>query len=92
MQMSYKITIRNNETGEIVETDAYDFEFSEFWWLEGNMSCNCNRHLEWLRSVPGPRPEGDQHLNHVETMDCGDGAFSVLRATMDDGTVIELEK
>lgn len=22
----------------------------EFWWTEGNMGCECNRHLEWFRA------------------------------------------
>jgi hypothetical protein len=36
--MTYTVTIRCNATGEIRTTEPYDFEFSLFWWTEGNFA------------------------------------------------------
>lgn len=94
--MSYKVAIRDNATGE-VRIGAYDFEWfkedggtDDFWWTEGNMSCDCNRHLEFLRAG-GPGPADDPHWNNVEHA-CGDGAYSVLYAELPDGKRIALQE
>lgn len=45
--------IRENASGEereIVEADI-DYGLCDFMWTEGNMACDCNRRLEWLRAV-----------------------------------------
>jgi hypothetical protein len=81
--MSYTIRIRNNATGEIRQSPPYDFEWSEFWWTEGNMACDCNRHFEWLRAG-GPVPTGETH-------ECGEGAYTVIDATLSDGSVVQVD-
>lgn len=87
--MSYKVAIRDNATGE-VRIGAYDFDWNEFWWTEGNMSCDCNRRLEFLRAG-GPGPAGDPHWNDAEH-ECGNGAYSVLYAYLPDGKRIALQE
>jgi hypothetical protein len=81
----YKVAIRNNKTKEIRLCDSGSSwnEHSDFWWLEGNMSCDCNRHLLFERAG-GREPE-------LEECKCSDGMYSVLYAEMPDGTRIVLE-
>lgn len=88
----YAIVIRNNVTGEMrrIPQDHEWEEHTAFWWTEGNMGCDCNRHLVWVRSEPGPRPADDPHLNTVEAA-CGDTHYTVVRAEFDDGTNVILD-
>lgn len=94
--MSYKIAIRNNETNEI-QIASYEFEWYKseehndfFWWKDGNMGCDCNRELEWIRAA-GPGPADDPFNNGIET-ECGDSRFSVLYADLPDGTRIIIDE
>jgi hypothetical protein len=80
--MSYTVRIRNNATGEIRHSRPYDFEFSHFWWTEGNFSCDCNREQEFRRG-------GNE--DDLEETRCSDGRFSVLDATFEDGKVIDID-
>lgn len=60
--------IRDNKTGEIREhsdgltgRDCEDGRFNEWWWSDGNASCDCNRGLFF----------------NDEDHECGDTAYSV---------------
>ena len=92
--MRYSVLIRNNETGEerlyplCKEVPWGDGSY--YWWTEGNMSCDCNRHMSFLRAG-GPGPVDDPHWNDVDR-DCGDGAYSVPYAVLEDGTRIALDE
>ena len=44
-----KATLKDNKTSE---TKTFDTEYSEFWWEEGNGSCDCNRGLEFGLDLP----------------------------------------
>ena len=55
-----------------------------FWWMEGNYSCDCNRSAEFQRA--GGIAEDD-----LVWTECSDGQYSVLSATLADGTVITIE-
>lgn len=87
--MSYTIRIRNNATGEVRQSKPYEFEWSLFWWTDGNMGCDCNRHLAWLRAG-GPGPADDPFHNNAARQ-CGDGAYTVIDATLDDATVVPVD-
>jgi hypothetical protein len=67
------------ETGEerIKEGDDYPHEVDTFLfhWLDNNNSCDCNRHLEFLRAG-GPGPGEDPHWNNADR-ECGDTAYRV---------------
>jgi hypothetical protein len=45
----YVVGIRKNETGEVrFRPERLDWEEgSLWWWNSGNMSCDCNRHLQF---------------------------------------------
>src|SRR5690606_15034465 len=61
MVMQYRVCIRNTATGEErIESGEWEHEVSTilFHWLENNFSCDCNRHLQFLRAG-GPGPEND---------------------------------
>ena len=54
------VILRDNQTTEIKEIDT---EFSEFWWEEGNGSCDCNMGSSFY---PG------------EDFKCGDTRFKLM--------------
>lgn len=84
--MSYTVRIKNNATGEIRASRQIDLpweEHSDFWWLEGDMGCDCNRELEFRRA-------GGENIDVGDT-ECSDGRFRVIDATLDDGRVIVLQ-
>lgn len=86
--MSYTIHLRHNPTGE-TRTYVEKLDWSLFWWQEGNMSCDCNRHLTWLRAG-GPGPSDDPHHNNADR-DCGEGEYTVTHATLDTGEVVPVD-
>ena len=83
--MGYTIRIRNNETQEVRKA-ALELPWenhTHFWLTEGNYGCDCNRGLAFERAA-GADPEwGSQP--------CGDSKFSILDATLPDGTVIKVD-
>ena len=81
----HHVAIRNNETGEVLlcEQNVEWNDNSLFWWLEGNMSCDCNRELEWAYAKGEPIDFDDAK--------CSDGRFTALYALLEDGTKINLE-
>ena len=80
--------IRNNKTGEIRDyhTDYYlgdkkePFEFSDYWWSEGNASCDCNRGLFFGYSIGKDYDE----IPH----ECGEGGFSVQIISKKNGKIL----
>lgn len=80
----YKIAIRNNKTGEvrIAVMDVEWWEHSFFWWTEGNMCCDCNRHLEFGR-VEDPE--------FCEDIPCSEERYTVLYAELGNGERIPLD-
>jgi len=83
--MSYVVTIRDNADSETVEYEV-NFPWSDytmFMWKDGNWGCDCNRE-GMFAFAKGIEPSCDP--------ECGDGVrYSVLRAVLEDGTVIEIE-
>ena len=53
-------------------------ESSDYWWREGNASCDCNRGL-WFQE--------DVDDDHFVEPSCGDGRYRV-RCVDDNGTVL----
>lgn len=80
--MTYKVTMRNNETGEVrdFEQDLEWHDSSHFWWTEGNYGCDCNRYLVW-----------NDYPDEDDDTPCGHTLFTVLHATFPDGKVIEID-
>lgn len=90
--MSYQVLLRKNSTGETALA-PYELDWhkaSVFWWTEGNMSCDCNRALEWQRATAPPPPD-DPFWNNFER-ECGHGAFTAIHAVLEDGTIVPLDK
>jgi hypothetical protein len=74
----YKIVIRNNETNEERQCDM-EVEWGEYsmlWWTEGNMCCDCNRHLLFERAAG----------NEPDDSPCGDDKYAAVKAILEDGT------
>lgn len=60
---------------------------SEFYWSEGNYSCDCNRELEWREAHGLERfPENDTNFCK------GDGKYTVLSIKLPDGTEVYSEQ
>ncbi len=90
--MKYSVDIRNNATGEVRTCSQRDLAWNDssvFWWTEGNMSCDCNRELEFVRAG-GPGPDDDPRWNDLDT-ECGFERFTVIRAILEDGTVVPID-
>lgn len=83
--MVYKIVIRRNSDGVKHVCRGFDGDWSEYWWLEGNGACDCNRKRTFEEVMDPDLPEDET------SCPCGSGAYSVLEARLPDGTVIELE-
>jgi hypothetical protein len=79
-----RVFIRRNADGAEVEDmpnwKPHYMTRDVYWWTEGNMSCDCNRHLEFERAHGRDLDAGD--------VECGHGLYSV-RLELDDGTVVE---
>lgn len=80
------VTLRKNETGEIVKFDDYVLWYgfaddcpSAFIWEDGNYSCDCNREAFFERELG--RDFDD------EALCCTDGRFSVSLANKMGGRV-----
>ncbi len=77
----YVVGIRQNETGEVrfcpQGTEWNDA--SLWWWASGNMSCDCNRELEFRREEEGFT---------FEDAKCSDGRFTVVGIWFPDGSGI----
>lgn len=77
----YVTGIRKNETGE-VRFCPQNLEWNEdtlWWWESGNMSCDCNRELEFRRQTE------DCEMDDVE---CSDGRYTVVGIWFPDGSFI----
>jgi hypothetical protein len=83
----FHFTIRRNadgleRTGSMAfdkEFDPDDLEGEDFWWLDGNMACDCNRRNEF--GLAGGEPV---HLDGG----CGDDDYTWIRVAIvePDGT------
>ena len=81
----YYVAILNNETSEI-RMYREDFEFDpstdDFHWMEGNGSCDCNRHMYFARA----------NSEEAEwNTPCGDTRYRVLFAVTRKGKVFQLQ-
>jgi len=78
--MKYSVAIKENSSGIVrlcpIGTEWDDW--SESWWTEGNMGCDCNRYLCFERAG-GNDPD-------VLVGECGHTRFKVLYAVLEDGT------
>ena len=83
--MKYSVLLKDNHTKEEVLCPQ-EFEWNDnnwFWWFEGNMSCDCNRYLEFERAK-GNTPD-------FEKGKCGEEHYTIVKIVLKDGTEIEGE-
>jgi hypothetical protein len=83
--MGYTVRIMNNITREIRTSDHYNFEFQDYWWEDGNMSCDCNREMVWFRCL-----DKRSNFNHID-IPCSEHLYSVLDAKLDNGIIIKID-
>lgn len=53
---------------------------SYFMWKDGNWSCDCNRHLFWLRAQ-----NLEESKDHIS---CGDSRFLARATRLDTGVIV----
>jgi hypothetical protein len=69
--VNLKVEIRRNSDGLISSQVWPQFEhYNDFWWEDGNASCDCNRELFFNRGLNLPSEE-------LNAFKCSDGRFSV---------------
>lgn len=75
----YRYQVRKVSTGEtrIAEFENDNASTSDFWWLDGNMGCDCNRALTF-------EPESDPP--------CGNGEYALDWVDLDGVRFIENDK
>jgi len=77
---TYKVLIRKNSTGEtrLVDTELvwHHDTPDDWWWREGNFSCDCNR-----SGVFGDGLE----------VECSDGKYTVIHAVLPNGDIIKID-
>lgn len=91
MKASYRYQIRNTATGEtrVCEMKLNVTSLRTFWWLaDGNMGCDCNRHMDFLRAGGATEEELDRDPN----IDCSDGRFALDWVECDGVRFIENDK
>lgn len=77
----YSVNIKNNSTSEVRKVDfnlPWNNDSSHFLWTQGNYSCDCNKHLFFS--------------NSEEDFKCGDDVYSIVDITLDDGSLIKIDK
>lgn len=83
--MSYIVRIVRKADGEaadyVVESDWSDGDF--YWLTDGNMGCDCNRHLMFYRASSGEDPIVDAV--------CGESLYSVPFVTLPDGAAVQVD-
>lgn len=82
--MSYTVVIKRASDGvERRCLQPFDYEKDGHddwsWWAYGNMSCDCNRELEFARAANEDEPD----------VTCSDGRFLVTRFELPDGRIID---
>jgi hypothetical protein len=77
--MNLRVEIRRNSDGALAVDTWPDWDFNEYWWSDGNASCDCNREL-FFQHARG-EPESDEP-------DCGDGGYSVRLSDADTGAIL----
>lgn len=79
------VTMEHVPTGEVRTYEADNYgpwaEGSEFWWSDGNMSCDCNRAMDFARAG------GEENEDHG----CGDGEFRIVGIKSQDGRLLYSE-
>lgn len=81
-KMNLKLEIRRN-SDNVVVTDVWPkWKWHQFWWEEGNASCDCNRGRFFHRIMSG------EDLDHTE---CSEGGYSVRCSDNDTGELLYAE-
>lgn len=75
-----KVEIRRNQDGVIASYEEREFAFNQFWWQEGNASCDCNRHLFFERAF-GREPDFDE-------TECGEERYAVRISDLSTGAIL----
>lgn len=77
--MGYTVNFKRTKDGA-KSSRHYDIAWNgDYWWIEGNMACDCNRHLEFERGL-GREPEG----HHP----CGNQDYEIQDIISDDGKIL----
>ena len=78
----FKVALHKVEAGEIrLAEDDREWEYqAQYWWIEGNGSCDCNRELAFGRAI-GENPGLDEVW-------CSEDRFVLEYFEMVDGTRI----
>jgi len=78
-RINIKIEIKRNLDGKTTTGVWRDHYYSDYWWEDGNASCDCNRGLFFERFLGNDDPD-DQKCLH--------GGYSVRVSNHDTGVVL----
>lgn len=77
--MTLKLEIKRNADGAMALAVWPDWTWHEYWWKDGNASCDCNRELFFLRARDEEEPDEPE---------CGEGKYSVRCSDNETGEVL----
>ena len=79
-RIELKLEIKRNSDG-IIDTDIWkDWAYNDYWFEEGNASCDCNRELFWLRA--------QVLLDGYTNTECGKGKYSLRLSNNITGEIL----
>lgn len=79
-RIELKLEIKRNSDG-LISIDIWnDWAYNDYWFEEGNGSCDCNRELFWLRAQGLMK-------DYTET-ECGDDRYSLRLSNNITGEIL----
>ena len=77
--MKLKLEIKRVEDGKIATDIWPNFDYSAYWWEDGNAACDCNRQSFFSHALGEDEPEDTP---------CGDGRFLVRLSDADTAEIL----
>ena len=79
-KIDLKLEIRRNSDG-VIATDVWkDWEYNDYWFEDGNASCDCNRWLFFERAI-GNKPD-------IDNAECSGDKYSLRLSDNNTGDVL----
>ncbi len=88
-KLPYHVLLRRKSDGVERLVGPYDFEFSYYWWTDGNFGCDCNRTREFLRAETPDLPYEDYPCNTGAGI--GISAYIAVKVIFADSSEEEIE-
>lgn len=79
--MNLKVEIKRVSDGLVATYINENWDYNQYWWEEGNASCDCNREDFFMETLGLPEIPCEESI-------CSDGRFLVRLTNNDTGEVL----